>query len=258
MIWKGITDLINKSSKTRKTRSGTTIKVNGNMITDPKQVADNCNDYFTNVAKSLVDKLGISNSNFTDYLTDPIADSIMLSPVTEEEVLDQLNSLDTTKAAGAYDIPISLIKVVKNEIKKPLMTLINLSFTSGSFPNSLKYAKLIPIFKSNSKFEVCNYRPISILPSFNKMFEKLLYPRVTDFITKHNIICPHQFGFQKLRSTSMAILDVCSELVDAIESKNFSCCIFLDFAKAFDTINHEIRLKKLEHYGIRGVVLDWF
>ena len=147
MIWKGINDLINKSSKTSKTSSGTTIKVNGNMITDPKQVADKFNDYFTKVAKSLVDKLGISNSNFKDYLKDPIADSIMLSPVTEEEVLDQLNSLDTTKAAGAYDIPISLIKLLKNEIKKPLMTLLNLSFTSSSFPNSLKYAKVIPIFK---------------------------------------------------------------------------------------------------------------
>ena len=105
---------------------------------------------------------------------------------------------------------------------------------------------------------MCNYRPISILPIFNKIFEKLMYSKVTDFITKHNIIFPHQFGFQKLKSTSMAILDVRSELVDAIENKKFSCCIFLDFAKAFDTVNHEILLKKLEHYGIRGVVLDWF
>ena len=177
----------------------------------------------------------------------------MLSPVTEEEVLDQLNSINTTKAAGAYNIPISLIKLLKNEITKQ-----NLSFTSGSFPKSLKYAKVIPIFKSNSKFEVCNYRPISILPICNKIFEKLMYSRVTDFITKHNIIFPHQIGFQKLKSTSMAILDVCSELVDAIENKKFPCCVFLDFAKAFDTVNHEVLLKKLEHYGIRGVVLDFF
>ncbi len=257
MIWKGINDLINKSSTSRKTEA-TSIKVNGNIIKDPKQVANKFTDYFTNVAKSLVDKLGTSNSNFKDYLKDPIAESIMLFPVTEVEVLDQINSLDSSKAAGAYDIPISLIKLLKNEIKKPLMTLTNLSFTSGSFPKSIKYAKVIPIFKANSKFEVCNYRPISILPIFNKIFEKLMYSRVSDFITKHNILFPHQFGFQKHKSTSMAILDVCSKLVDAIENRKFSCCILLDFAKAFDTVNHEILLRKLDYYGIRGVALDWF
>ena len=156
MIWKGVNVLINKSyKKTRKT-NGPSIKVHGNIISDRKLVADRFNDYFTNVAKRLVDKLGSFNSNFKDYLIDPISYSIMLSPVTEEEVLDQLDSLDTLKAAGAYDIPIFLIKLLKNEIKKPLMTLINLSFTSGSFPNSLKYAKLFLSLKQiqNLKYAI--------------------------------------------------------------------------------------------------------
>ena len=138
------------------------------------------------------------------------------------------------------------------------MTLINLSFSSGCYPTALKYAKVIPVFKANSKFEVSNYRPISILPIFNKIFEKLMFDRLSGFINKHNILYPHQFGFQKHKSTSLAILDICNRLVNSIEKNQLSCCIFLDFAKAFDTVNHEILLTKLEHYGIRGVALDWF
>ena len=182
----------------------------------------------------------------------------MIFPVTESEVLDKLSNLDISKAADAYDIPVKVIKLIRKEICKPLTTLINLSFCNGYFPTSLRYAKVIPIFKANSKLQVSNYRPISLLSIFNTIFEKLMYSRLFDFLTKHKILYPHQFGFQKHKSTSLAILDVCTKLIQAIEDKKFSCCIFLDFAKAFDTVNHAILLRKLEHYGIRGISLDWF
>ena len=95
----------------------------------------------------------------------------MLTPVTEQEVLDQINNLNVAKAAGAYDVPVSLVKLMKNHIAKHLESLMNLSFSSGSYPQSLNYAKVLPIFKANSKYEVSNYRPISILPIFNEIFE---------------------------------------------------------------------------------------
>ena len=180
----------------------------------------------------------------------------MLTPVTEQEVLDQINNLNVAKAAGAYDIPVSLVKLMKNHIAKHLESLINLSFSSWSYPQSLKYAKVLPIFKANSKYEVSNYRPISILPIFNKIFENTLYGRLIDFINKRKILFSHQFGFQKKKSTSLAILDICKNLIEAIENKRFSCCIFLDFAKAFDTVNHKILISKLEYYGIRGIALE--
>ena len=85
-----------------------------------------------------------------------------------------------------------------------------------------------------------------------------MHKRVYDFFISHNIIYEHQFGFQKNKSTSLAVLDIYSKLIKSIENKEFSCCIFLDFAKAFDTVNHEILLSKLEHYGITGIVNDWF
>ena len=227
-------------------------------MNDQKQVANRFNEYFTSIAQNLVDKLGNPKKQYSDYLKDAVSNSFMISPVLTAEVLDQLRNLDETKAANSYDIPVKLIKLVQNHIAKPLTTLINLSFSTGYYPKALKYAKVIPIFKAKAKNEVSNYRPISLLPLFNKIFEKLMYSRLIGFLNKNKVLYTHQFGFQKNKSTSLAILDVCIKLVESIEKGEFSRCIFLDFAKAFDTVNHNILINKLEHYGIRGIPLDWF
>ena len=255
-IWKGINELLNKSNKTAS--SEIIIKNNGVLVNDQKQVANRFNEYFTSIAQNLVDKLRNPKKQYSDYLKDPVSNSFMISPVLTAEVLDQLQNLDETKAADSYDIPVNLIKLVQNHIAKPLTTLINLSFSTGYYPKALKYAKVIPIFKAKAKNEVSNYRPISLLPLFNKIFEKLMYSRLIGFLNKNKVLYTHQFGFQKNKSTSLAILDVCIKLVESIEKREFSCCIFLDFAKAFDTVNHNILINKLEHYGIRGIPLDWF
>ena len=113
------------------------------------------------------------------------------------------------------------------------------------------------IHKSKSNLERGNYRPISILPIFSKILEKLMKSRLVSFLGINDIIYKHQYGFQENMSTSLAILELQSQLINNIEKGLFSCCIFLYFSKAFDTVNHEILLKKLEHYGIRGTALSW-
>ena len=99
---------------------------------------------------------------------------------------------------------------------------------------------------------------ISVLPIISKVSEQVVHKRVYDFLISHNIIYEHQFRFQKNKSTALAVLDINSKLIKSVENKELSCCIFLDFAEAFDTISHEILLSKLEHYGMTATVNDWF
>ena len=125
-----------------------------------------------------------------------------------------------------------LIKCVSNTLSFPLSNLVNDSFESGFYPSMLKIAKLVPVHRVKSTEEVTNYRPISLLPNFNKFFEKLMRTRLTSFLKKHNIIFEHQFGFQKNKSTSLAILDIYNELINDIENKKTIMLHFLGFGQA--------------------------
>ena len=205
-----------------------------------------------------MNKLGYGKTTHSDYLKYTVSQSFFATPTSKEEVAEVLKSLDENKAAGAYDIPIKVSKPIHTYLAEPLAYLLTDSFSLGHYPSLLNYAKIIPICKANSKQEVNNYRPISLLPTFNKIFEKLMYRRVCDFLHKNDVLFEHHFGFQRNKSTNQAILDIYSNLFESIEKKKCSCCILLDFAKAFDTVDHEILLRKLDYYGIRGTALNWF
>jgi hypothetical protein len=145
-------------------------------------------------------------------------------------------------------------------ISTPLATIINSSIVTSIVPDDIKVAKVIPIFKSCDKSQMCNYRPISILPYFSKFFEKNMRNRVIDCLQSRHLLIMNQYGFRSDHSTFMALLDMQTKISEAtIQSHNkFSIGAFLDLSKAFDTVNHDILLKKLEHYGIRGNCLKWF
>ena len=221
-------------------------------------VANSFNQYFTSVAQKLVEKMEPATKDFKDFLVNSNLNSIFLDPVTPEEVNDIIANLDESKSNDSYNVPIRLIKLARYTISEPFSTIANSSFLEGVFPDKLKFAKVTPIYKSKSKLECGNYRPISILPIFSKILEKLMNSRLVKFLGINDIIYKHQYGFQENKSTSLAILELQSQLINNIEKGLFSCCIFLDFSKAFDTVNHNILLKKLEHYGIRGLALSWF
>ena len=137
------------------------------------------------------------------------------------------------------------------ETKLPLI-IFNESFQQGVFPDNLKVGMVYPIQRGDSEIVCSNYRPISILPIFSKLLEKLMNKRLSDYLNKLNILYGHQFGFQKGKSTEYAAIDLYANIIKATEEDEKTCAIFLDFPEDYDTVNHDILLRKLEQYGIRG------
>ena len=155
------------------------------------------------------------------------------------------------------DIDMTIIKTIIDEIVTLFTYICNRSFLSGTFPNKMKLAKVIPLYKNGNHNVFTNYRPVSLLPQFSKILEKLFSGKLDAFIEKENIINESQYGFRSNRSTSMALLELIEEITSAVDNKKCTIGVFIDSKKAFDTIDYKLLLTKLEHYGIRGVAYDW-
>ena len=141
---------------------------------------------------------------------------------------------------------------------EPLTHLINLSLRSGVFPSELKLAKVVPIFKAGDTSAINNYRPISVLSFFSKVFEKIVYNHVLDFIDDNNVLYDYQYGFRHSHSTQQAIITLVDRITKSLDKGHIAITILLDLKKAFDTVDHRILLRKLYAYGIRGALLKWF
>ena len=253
-IWQTIRELSNKTNSKCKV---STLNHNGTTLKDPKDIAEALNNYFCNIAPELDCKLPPSNINPIHYLKGNYQNSMYIPLITEGDTIEIIKSLKNKKS-NINDIAVSVIKKNSSLFAKPLTLLFNQSISTGTFPNALKLARVTPLHKSGSTNNPQNYRPISNLNVFSKIFELLMKKHLMNYLDTKNILNPSQFGFRRNHNTFQALNLFSTDIFSALDNGKSVLSIFIDFSKAFDTVNHGILLNKMYHYGIRGSIHSWF
>jgi len=250
-IWKGINSIV--SIKKKISSAKISLVINDEETSDPTKVAKKFNLFFTTVAEDIKKDIPKTPKSYKDFLKKRNKNSLKLSATTPEEVLECLEALDSSKANGPASIPTKALDLIKTEISAPLSEIINLTFETGIFPEILKTAKVLPVFKNKGEITDCtNYRPISLLSNMDKVLEKLIYKRAYSFLDNSKLLYIRQFGFRRKHSTVHTLTNLCQKIADALDNHKYACGVFVDLQKAFDTVDHNILLAKLGHYGIRG------
>ena len=253
-LWHALNKLTGKSSRQSKLDS---IIVNNNVIRKPIEISETFNNFFANISTDLEKQLPNIDSDPIDYLKDRNPTSMQIPYASICDVSSIIKSLKNKKCR-IDDFSPGILKKICHLIVTPITMLFNQSIQQGKFPQKLKHAKVIPLYKKGAKTDVNNYRPISLLSIFSKIFEKVMKKKLIKFIDSNKILTATQYGFQKGISTEDALTQFSKNIYRQIDKSNSVLSIFIDFSKAFDSVPHNILLRKLEHYGIRGNALRWF
>jgi hypothetical protein len=223
-------------------------------------IADRFNTFFANIGVQLSSQLHHNNvhNNFVSTLTNPTQHRFSFTDVTQDEVYKIISSFKPKLSSGPDGISMKLTKFIAGLISPVLSIIINQSLNTGIFPDALKIAKVLPLHKKDNTQLFDNYRPISLLPCFSKIFEKVVYNQIYDYFDKFKLFIKHQHGFRKKHSTETAALEFVGKILSSLENHGTAFSLFIDLSKAFDTISHDILLDKLHFYGIENTPLTWF
>ena len=257
--WKNINDLLNRSKKSKDFPG--TFMVNGVEESDRKEIANKMNSFFTGIGPTLADAISTENKPGYQTFLSPPSSHLFYFQYTDAEYIENLiMTLKNKNSQGIDGISTNLLKKIAKQVAQPLSYIVNQSFFTGIVPPRLKIARVIPLYKDNqepdNKFE--NYRPISLLTALSKVFEKVVCLQLTEHLNTYGKFAPNQYGFRKYHSTEYATLELIDRLSQDVSNEDDPFTIFIDLSKAFDTLNHEILLHKLERIGIKNNKLDWF
>lgn len=255
---KTLWDLINKNilNKTVSPKVNS-IKINNDVISDNLQISNLFNEYFVNVGSNLVkSRKGTSSIRTIDVSTPQSTPELTMDPTSTPEIFNIIKSLNSNSSVGHDQISVKFLQRYNSQISPVLSTIINCCISSGSYPNCLKTGLITPIHKSGCKQTLSNYRPITVPPSLSKLFEIVLFNRIQHHCRTHNLLNNNQFGFIPKSNTIAATTQLVNELRSNLDKNHKVSAIFIDLSKAFDTINHQLLLNKLQNIGCRGKILE--
>ena len=237
--------------------SDVTLNTGNDMYTNIDESCEYMNNHFAGVGKKLFSQFN-NDAQLNDYIymynIEGSEDEILFSI---EDVQKVVKEIDIHKGSGIDYLPSFILKDVFEVIISQLVYLFNKSMSTGIFPDSWAIATITPIPKAGNKHIANNWRPISIIPLIGKMMEKLCNSLLRLHLDTHNLLCDEQYGFRPKRSTSIAIFNFIQIMLDEINIRKIIGAIYLDFSKAFDSINHNRLLLKLKDMGIPGKLLIW-
>ena len=257
-LWRVINNISKKTND--KTSTIEEIKNDRFMITKGSAISNCFAKYFSEIGRNCFSRISKPKKS-TDWYLHQIPrneKSIFMTPITRTEVDRLISNLPNKTSSGYDDISNILLKELRHLIKQPLADIFNRSMSEGIFPEAMKLADTVPLFKSKDRTLTTNYRPVSLLITLSELLEKAVHSRVYEFLEKTKQMYTSQYGFRKKHSCETAIAELVAEIVKNMEEKKYTLGVFLDLSKAFDTLSHEVLLKKLERYGIRGCPLMCF
>lgn len=238
--------------------SNTEVDIGEQDLKQNSEAANLLNKHFSTVTERLNLKPNKAEAlRFSKNYVNNIEKSMFLGPVDTHEILSVIKKIKNKKSSGWDEIPMFLIKRVGETLAPHLAYIFNHCLTFGIFPDLLKYSVIKPIPKNNTK-TLDNFRPISLLSVFSNMLERIILNRLLPFLTKYNILNKEQFGFREQLSTIDAIVKLTNHIFENFDNKTTSAAIFCDLSKAFDSMDRNTLLQKMENYGIRGITNDIF
>ena len=234
------------------------------MKHDTNSILKNFKSFYSNLAGDLLAKLPQSPNRYTiKFVSDcyeklSLSENFKLDSITEGYLLNVLKNVEVTKAAGIDQISGKFLKDGARILAKPVSELCNLFMALGSFPDACKIAKVKPLFKKGSKTDPSNYRPISLLPLLSKVFERVVLDQTEEFLSLNKILYDYQSGFRENHSTETCLSFLNDKILKGFDDGLVTGMILIDLQKAFDTINHDILLKKLSIIGFSDHTVKWF
>ena len=254
--WSLINTLIGASKSKKSVASLFTI--NNQTITNEEIIAEHFNTFFSSIGSRQASKIQSVHASYKQYLISPANSIFTFTTVTDSELTEIINKFCPKSSTGNDNVSMKLLKECSLSLVPSLVLIINQSLASGICPDAIKIAKVIPLFKKGSMSLMDNYRPISLLPCFSKLFEKVVHIQLYEYFSHQKLLYSHQHGFRKQHSTESATLQFVDRVLSYLDNNKTPFSIFIDLSKAFDTLDHEILLDKLHYYGVKETPLKWF
>ena len=257
-LWQLINRIIKKENN--KSHVIESIRTSETLKTDPHSITTTFNEFFSSIGERYANqhKCTQQESNILLQNITHNTHSLFLEPCTPNEIKNIIRDLPYKTSSGYDNISNVLLKKLSSSVQNPLSITFNKSLTEGKFPEAMKKADIIPLYKSKDEHECTNYRPISLLLTISKLLEKIIYRRTYSFLESTGQLYNSQYGFRQGHSCENAVSELLADIIKGKQEGLYTVALFLDLSKAFDTLEHTVLLKKLDKYGIRGTAKEWF